>query len=64
MAGGLKYYFAPFAIPANASARQEGRRGAGFSNIAPDYTNFPYGNQNYEHVFCKASRGSPRLVRG
>jgi len=64
MARGLKYYFAPFATPANASARKEGRRGAGPSYNAPVTRNFPYGNQNYEHVICKASRGPPRLVRG
>ena len=40
MARGLKYYFAPFATPANASAREEGRRGAGPSNNAPVYTTF------------------------
>jgi|GEM_PF-2788649 len=64
MALGLKYYFAPFATSANALACLEGRRGRGLSVIVPNYKNFPNGIQNYEHVFCKASRGSPRLVRG
>jgi len=63
----LKYYFAPFAAPANVLACVEGRRGEGPGYDAPEWTNyktFPYGNLNYEHVFCKASRGAPRLVRG
>jgi len=67
MGRGLKYYFAPFATPANARVRVEGRRGKGSSYSASRLTidkTFPYGNQNYEYVFCKASRGSPRLVRG
>ena len=60
MGRGLKYYFAPFAAPANALACVEGRRGKGSGKIAPltdNLENFPNGNLNYENVFCKASRG-------
>ena len=47
MGRGLKYYFAPFAAPANALACVEGRRGKGSRFDAPHFTNyknFPYGN--------------------
>jgi hypothetical protein len=35
MERGLKYYFAPFAAPANVIACMEGRRGKGSSIDAP-----------------------------
>jgi hypothetical protein len=47
MGRGLKYYFAPFAAPANVLACVEGSRGKGSSFESPqitNYKNFPYGN--------------------
>ena len=54
MGRGVKYYFAPFAAPANVFACVEGRRGKGLSNSAPEltiYKNFPYGNQKVMNTF-------------
>ncbi len=47
MGRGLKYYFAPFAAPANVLACVEGSWDKGSSVEPPkstNYKNFPYGN--------------------